>query len=726
MFDIYLLIDIIVVISLLLLGLIGLAKNKQAKLNRSFMFFVICVSVWIIANYISNDIQQSEQVARNANLLVFSFSYFATFFMLRFTIDLADDTRARQILRFATVPLVICGMIAATPLVVAGVHVQGNLYAVEFGPAIAVYGIALFATILSTMYVLWRNMKKTTGVIHARMRVLFISLIVSLPLLIFAQFILPTATGWFGLTNIGVLAMLGIVYGLYYSVAKHRLFDLRPIIVRSIAYILTLSALTLGYSFVIYKTSNLIVIQNSEFIHYLLNTVLILTVILAYQPLKQFFKRMTNKIFYQDMYDATILYAELNKILVSTIEINQLAKKTSELIASTINVEFCSIGIVQPESGLKIIGKNTFLAQESLDDLYHALDTVKQRAVITEQLEHTNQTAMLTLDKFEIAAVVSLQSRTKGVSDSMGYLFLGLKRTGYSFNQEDIRILENIANELTIAIQNALHFEEIQQFNVTLQGRVDEATRKYRATNEKLKNLDETKDEFISMASHQLRTPLTSVKGYLSMVLEGDVGTLNKQQEELLKQSYLSSQRMVNLIADLLNLSRLNTGKFIIDPHPIDLRDVVDSELMQLRETAKAKDIELVYKKPDSFPILNIDENKIHQVVMNFADNAIYYTPNGGKITVELRETPTAIEYTVTDTGIGVPREVQRHLFTKFYRADNAKRARPDGTGLGLFMAKKVIIAQGGSVIFDSEEGRGSTFGFRFNKSQLAVPDTKV
>ena len=107
---------------------------------------------------------------------------------------------------------------------------------------------------------------------------------------------------------------------------------------------------------------------------------------------------------------------------------------------------------------------------------------------------------------------------------------------------------------------------------------------------------------------------------------------------------------------------------------------------------------------------------------MNFVDNAIYYTPDGGRIQVELTEKPQTVELTVTDNGIGVPKDEQHHLFTKFYRATNARKARPDGTGLGLFMAQKVILAQGGSVIFSSQEHKGSTFGFALSKNKLAVP----
>ncbi len=274
-----------------------------------------------------------------------------------------------------------------------------------------------------------------------------------------------------------------------------------------------------------------------------------------------------------------------------------------------------------------------------------------------------------------------------------------------------IRLLDRISESVGLALDNKLLFEENKH-----------VLRQLKISNAKLRALDETKDDFISMASHQLRTPLTSVKGYLSMVMEGDAGKLTKTQKNMLGQAFFSSQRMVYLIADLLNVSRLKTGKFIIEAAPVNLAQVVEQELGQLQETAKAKHLTFSYDKPKSFPDLMLDETKIRQVIMNFADNAIYYTPAGGTIKVRLLETPASVGLRIEDDGIGVPKSEQHHLFTKFYRAGNARKARPDGTGLGLFMAKKVIVAEGGALIFESQEGKGSTFGFSFSKSKLAVP----
>jgi signal transduction histidine kinase len=228
------------------------------------------------------------------------------------------------------------------------------------------------------------------------------------------------------------------------------------------------------------------------------------------------------------------------------------------------------------------------------------------------------------------------------------------------------------------------------------------------------------------MASHQLRTPLTTIKGYLSMVLEGDVGPVTKDERKMIQQAFDSSERMVFLIADLLNVSRLQSGKFVIDNKPTDLAKMVEGEVNQLQETAKNHHLSLTFKKPDNFPILNLDDTKIRQVVMNFMDNAIYYTPARGSIEVKVEATPDIVTYTVTDTGLGVPKAEQHHLFAKFYRAGNARKMRPDGTGLGLFMAKKVITAQGGAIIFKSEEGKGSTFGFSFPRAKMELKGEAV
>jgi len=527
------------------------------------------------------------------------------------------------------------------------------------------------------------------------------------------------------------LSLLILVAFVAYAIIRHRLFDVRFIVVRSLGYLLSLGLITAIFSILVFGVSGAILRGNyPRTIQQLFYVTVTLTLVLTYPYIKRFFDKITNKLFYRDAYDTELFLSQLNQIIVSTIEINVLLKQISTLVNENLKSEACLflIHTVGNSSGFRLVGSGSSdLDERTVRQFHHEITSIKSPIFLADDL--SPQDPLLTfMRSHKIAVCVQLKTPKSHQKETVGYLLLGDKRSGNHYSQQDTRTIQIIANELVIAIQNTLRFEEIQQFNLTLQQKVDNATHKLRQTNEKLKALDETKDEFISMASHQLRTPLTSVKGYISMVVEGDAGKISETQKKLLDQAFTSSQRMVYLIADLLNVSRLKTGKFIIESKPTQLADVIETEISQLTETAKGRGLELTYDKPKNFPLLMLDETKTRQVIMNFADNAIYYTQSGtnrGHIHIGLEDKGSSIEFTVTDDGIGVPKAAQHHLFTKFYRADNAQHARPDGTGLGLFMAKKVIIAQGGALIFHSEEGKGSTFGFSFPKAKLLVPEPK-
>lgn len=722
--DIYLIIDLLVIVSLLGLGSAVLVQNRTLEINRVFAFFVVCIGVWIFSNYISNDVSHSPQTSIIANYFVFAFSLTAAICIWRFAILLTGDKRANKIFKYST-PVLLLGVIASfSPLVVAGVEVQGPLYAVIFGPLVVVYAVALFVSIFSAGFILARNLKHTSGVHHDRIRVIFISLCLSMPLLLVTQFILPTATGWFGLTNVGIFSVLIMVFGFYYGVAKHKLFDLRLVVVRSLAYILSLGFILGVYAFVSTEVSrHLFTRATDTTARNLITVALVIFAAVSYEPVKRYFNRVTNRYFYRDAYDPQHFLDQVNRGIVTNVELESLLQTTGETITEYIKSSYCVFHLRETAyTPGRVIGVSPFEANEAdLKRLGELTSGIHHRVIVTDELESNTELHQL-LVKYDISILARLVTTLKYDVEGIGYMILGGKKSGNPYSKQDNNIMRIIANELVIAIENALRFEEIDNFNATLQQKVDDATLKLKRANEKLKAMDETKDEFISMASHQLRTPLTSVKGYVSMVLEGDAGELNDMQRKLLQQAFTSSQRMVFLIADLLNLSRLRTGKFVIEAAPTNLAEVIAGEVEQLRETAAGRSLKIAYEKPGDFPELMLDETKIRQVIMNFVDNAIYYTPSGGIIEIKLKQTRESIEFTVNDNGIGVPKAEQHHLFNKFYRARNAQKARPDGTGLGLFMAKKVIVAQGGAILFNSKEGKGSTFGFSFSKAKLLAP----
>lgn len=215
------------------------------------------------------------------------------------------------------------------------------------------------------------------------------------------------------------------------------------------------------------------------------------------------------------------------------------------------------------------------------------------------------------------------------------------------------------------------------------------------------------------MASHQLRTPLTSIKGYLDMMLEGDLGPINATQRTVLTEAFGSSERMVQLIGDFLSISRLQTGKFVINRQATDLAQLVKDEVAFLKTMSKQRHVKIAVDIDKDIPQPMVDGEKLRQVMMNMIENALYYSKPDTTIKVKLTRDDDDVVFTVKDTGIGVPDAEKANLFSKFFRGSNARKKRPDGTGIGLFLARKVVLAHGGQMVFESKESKGSTFGFR-------------
>ncbi len=515
-----------------------------------------------------------------------------------------------------------------------------------------------------------------------------------------------------GVSQYGVFGLFSIWFFVGftgYAIIRHGLFDVRSAAVRTFAYFLSLITLSAVYYGLAYAISA--VLFHGDYSSYLsvgpINVALALLLAFIFQPVKRFFDKLTNGIFYKDNYDPNEFYARLNRTLTSTTDLRGLLERVASEIAVTLKSEQAFFFIHTSNGHFITAGTDHYTKMPRGDALELQIVHEMNYGLFIASLRDENDPARRLMVSHGIEMILPLKQ-----ASIIGYLCLGEHLTS-NYTGRDIKVLNTIADELVIAIQNALAIQEIRELNTNLQQKINNATRELRNSNMMLRKLDKIKDEFVGIASHQLRTPLTSVKGYISMILDGDAGSITNTQRELLSEAYISSERMVHLINDFLNVSRLQTGKFIIDKKPTDLSKVVGEEIDSLRTSAASRNMEFVYRLPKTFPILDLDEGKMRQVIMNFADNSIYYSNEGTKIKIDLSVEGKDILFTVKDTGIGVPKSEQAQLFTKFYRASNARSRRPDGTGVGLFLAKKVIDAHHGQVVFESVESKGSTFGFR-------------
>ncbi|MDO8730031.1 MAG: GAF domain-containing sensor histidine kinase [Candidatus Omnitrophota bacterium] len=293
-----------------------------------------------------------------------------------------------------------------------------------------------------------------------------------------------------------------------------------------------------------------------------------------------------------------------------------------------------------------------------------------------------------------------------------GFLLAGTNPPYPKLDSGDVELLSILASEVGVAIENLQLYEALKISYDELEERVKLRTSQLAKANEELVRLNRLKSDFVSAVSHELRTPLTSIKGYTSLMRAGKLGAVNKEQGERLEKINRHTDFLTNLISELLDIARIESGRVNMTIRPVELPRLLEGVVDLLGPQLKEKNLNVDLKTPAKLPTIEADENQIQRVFTNLLSNAIRFTPEKGTISIRAVPTDATLNVEVSDTGIGMPPEDVSMLFTEFFRADNPVNRERKGTGLGLVLVKRIIEAHGGRIGVRSEVGQGTTFFF--------------
>jgi signal transduction histidine kinase len=272
------------------------------------------------------------------------------------------------------------------------------------------------------------------------------------------------------------------------------------------------------------------------------------------------------------------------------------------------------------------------------------------------------------------------------------------------FTSDDLSFIKVLVSHAAIAIENAQLFEKVREAN-------------------------QAKTEFMNTASHELKIPMTSIKGYARLLEMGAGGTLSAQQQEFLGVISNNVDRMSKLVNDLLDVSRIEAGRIRLEIQDVQIHDVINEVIESVRANIEKKQLNLTVNLADDLPLLRADYNRMVQIVTNLVSNAYKYTPEGGHISViasPYNGDIQGIAVTVKDTGYGISEEDQTNLFTTFFRSSEENIRNEPGTGLGLAITKKMIESHGGELSFESQLKQGSSFTFTMPLVSKVPPGVEV
>lgn len=717
----------------ILIGIIVIIRNYKNSLYKSFFALIFFLSLWILSivlisnsYYYKTDELLLIVISRLPFLLIAGFIGFFLYFSYLFPLNLRLNNRNKFIILLVTS---IVAFLSCTPLVIVGIKFDNLNPVPVYGNLFFIFPVYLITFVTVAFRELIRKFISLTGIYKHQLKYLIVGLFVLILGATTTNLVLPAFFDFKNVFIVGPIFVLFFNICVAYAIVKYRLMNIKLIVTRSLIFILLIGLISTAFVFVSYLTA--VRFQQTGINGYIIWVVFSFLIVLGLDPLKNFFARVTDSIFYKEKINYAVALKQLSNLINEELELTSLVQHFRLELKEYLKLQYTDVLIEIDNTDVYLPLEyyyqhpNQRLKKQVPPELkpYYNSSAVKYlltepKTIVTDELDryaydvndekHKRklQRVVENLTVLKAAVIVPIIRHDK----LRAFIVVGQKISGETFSDEDINLFEVLASQFGAALDRSRLYQEVQAFNIKLQSEIDIATKDLQVANEHLKELDQAKSEFMSIASHQLRTPLTGIVGYLSMIQQGDYGKVTPDQMTVVNDVFQASQRLVRLVNTFLNVTRIEAGRFTLTFTNTNLSEVVATQVKELVPTANKKKLELVYDQPVQ-PIEAMVDDKIRDVFLNLIDNAIKYTQKG-KVIVHLEpKNKTKVHFWVEDTGVGIKPHDAKELFQKFVRGSKIAQIQPDGSGLGLYIVRKIVEGHRGEAWAESMgEGKGSKF----------------
>ncbi len=687
----------------ILLGAFVLHRNYIRKINRAVFFWCFSVFFWSFAYFVWQMKGDKQSALLWVKILMLGAVWVPVAYFRVVTVFLEKEKEKKNLTLFVSALAVIFSLLLLTPLMVLKVEpVSGFSFWPK--PGIA-YHFFLFYFVCLSLYSVYLAVKALKSRLSPLKKLQIRYMILGIAISIIAG-----STNYFLWYDIPIKPYGNIFVSTYvlftsYAIIRYRLLGIRVIASRIYVYVMIGLVSYCSFYFIVFIDEYFF---GGAFTARAMSVGIIFALIygLLFLALLNKIQESSDILFFRGQNPRKI-FKDLGLRLNSVVDIKQILRILSFEFRRILAVDDVSVVLIEERKSnyanskvrikcTPIFGKLIKLKKERYACVFKNIIKIKS-VFLKEELVESRESKDLVIAKelekykFEVVAPLVVQSKV------IGLILLGKKISDQAYTKDDIEFLEVISSQVAASISNAMLYEKIEKFNKDLQKKIESQTRDIKNKQERLHTLLNMRSEFLDITSHQLRTPVSVIKGVLSMLEEGSVP--KSRIKEFMSMAFNKSLKLEQIVDEILRASEMDSERFELNLSPVDILPLIQEIYSEKLSIAKRNGVELILELPkvESLKVMS-DLKYIKHVIINLVNNALQYTPKGSiKIRVKSLGGRAMVE--IEDTGIGIPKKDIKKLYKKFSRVNNAKEIFTDGSGLGLYIIKKIIDAHKGAKV---------------------------